>query len=170
MTQKKTLVIGFGNAYCHDDGAGFYIVNELRRRQRIRELQPDEDGLDELGGQFDTIVVHQLVPEIVPVVVNYQLILFVDAHLGSIPDEVRVVQVQEEDRFHAVTHQMSPGLIMSLARKAKGVGLSGYLVSVKGEDFDFGLGLSGSCRSHAQMAVEKILELAGESFSTLTDD
>ena len=159
----NTLVIGFGNAYCHDDGVAFYIINELRRRRGIRELQPDEDGLDELGGQFDTIVVHQLVPEIIPVVVNYQLILFVDAHLGTIPDDVRVVQVQEEHHFHAVTHQMSPGMILSLARKTKGGGLSGYLVSVRGENFDFGLGLSDRCRSHANVAIQKILDLVNGS-------
>ena len=160
---NNVLIIGFGNAYCHDDGVALYVINELRRRRGIRELQPDEDGLDELGGEFDTIVVHQLIPEIVPVVVNYQLILFVDAHLGSIPDDVRVVQVQEENRFHAVTHQMSPGMILRLAREAKGSGISGYLVSVRGENFDFGLGLSDRCRSCANVAIQKILDLVSGS-------
>ena len=119
-----------------------------------------EDGLDELGGQFDTIVVHQLIPEIVPVVVNYRFILFVDAHLGTIPDDVRVVQVQEEHHFHAVTHHMSPGMILNMARETKGVAPSGYLISVRGENFDFGLGLSERCMRHADIATEKILDLA----------
>lgn len=154
------LVIGYGNAYCHDDGVALYVINELRRRRGIRELQPDEDGLDELGGQFDTIVVHQLIPEIVPVVVNYRFILFVDAHLGTIPDDVRVVQVQEEHHFHAVTHHMSPGMILNMARETKGVAPSGYLISVRGENFDFGLGLSERCMRRADIATEKILDLA----------
>ncbi len=34
-----------------------------------------------------------------------------------------------------------------------------YLVSVKGEDFDFGLGLSESCRLRAEMATQRILKL-----------
>jgi hydrogenase maturation protease len=154
------LVIGYGNAYCHDDGVALYVINELRRRRGIRELQPDEDGLDELEGQFDTIVVHQLIPEIVPVVVNYRFILFVDAHLGTIPDDVRVVQVQEEHHFHAVTHHMSPGMILNMARETKGVAPSGYLISVRGENFDFGLGLSERCMRRADIAIEKILDLA----------
>jgi hydrogenase maturation protease len=163
IATKSILVIGFGNVYCHDDGVALYVINELRRRRGIRELQPDEDGLDELEGQFDTIVAHQLIPEIVPVVANYQLVLFVDAHRGSIPDDVRVVQVQEEHHFHAVTHQMSPGMILRLARETKRSGLSGYLVSIRGENFDFGLGLSDQCRSGANVAIRKILELIDAS-------
>jgi hypothetical protein len=34
-----------------------------------------------------------------------------------------------------------------------------HLVSVKGDDFDFGLGLTEPCKLRAEGAVEKILEL-----------
>ena len=148
----RMLVIGYGNAYCHDDGVALYIINQLRRRHGIRELQPDEDGLDELRAHdLDSIMLHQLVPEIVPVVAHYQRVVFVDAHVGSIPDDVRVIRVQEEHRFHAVTHHMSPGMILGMARETKGGAPSGYLVSVRGENFDFGLGLSDPCRLRADM-------------------
>jgi len=70
-----------------------------------------------LGHEFDSIMVHQLVPEVVPVVAHYQCVVFVDAHVGSIPDDVRVIRVQEEYRFHAVTHHMTPGMILSMARE-----------------------------------------------------
>ena len=154
------LVIGYGNAYCHDDGVALYIINELRRRRGIRELQPEEDGLDDLGHEVDSIMLHQLVPEIVPVVARYQRVVFVDAHAGSIPDDVRVIRVQEEHRFHAVTHHMSPGMILNMSRETKGAAPSGYLVSVRGENFDFGLGLSERCMRRADIATEKILDLA----------
>jgi len=155
----RMLVIGYGNAYCHDDGVALVVINELRRRHGIRELQPDEDGLDDLGHEFDSIMVHQLVPEVVPVVAHYQCVVFVDAHVGSIPDDVRVIRVQEEYRFHAVTHHMTPGMILSMARETTGGAPSGYLVSVRGENFDFGLGLSDPCRLRVDGATEKILDL-----------
>ena len=155
----KMLVIGYGNAYCHDDGVALVVINELRRRYGIRELQPDEDGLDDLGHEVDSIMLHQLVPEIVPVVANYQCVVFVDAHVGSIPDDVRVIRVQEEYRFHAVTHHMSPGMLLSMARGTTGHAPSGYLVSVRGENFDFGLGLSDPCKLRVNNAVQQILAL-----------
>ena len=155
----KALIIGYGNAYCHDDGVALYIINQLRRHRGIHQLQPDEDGLDDLGHELDSIMLHQMVPEVVPVAANYQLVVFVDAHVGSIPDDVRVVRVEEEDRFHAVTHHMSPGMILSMIRRTKDVAPPGYLVSVRGKNFDFGLGLSDPCKLCADMAIQKILEL-----------
>ena len=157
--KQPALVIGFGNIYCRDDGVGFYVVNALRRRMGVRELQPDEDGLDELGKDLDTVIVHQLVPEMAPVAANYQAVIFVDAHLGIIPEEIRVVPVHEEFGFHAVTHQMSPGMILATARRVQGTAPTGFLVSIKGEDFDFGLGLTDGCRTRADASVQTILDL-----------
>jgi hydrogenase maturation protease len=156
----RLLVIGYGNPYRRDDGVAFYVVNALRRQQSRRELQPDEDGLDDLGHALDTVMMHQLVPELVPLLSLYGAVVFVDAHVGTIPEEVRRIPVQEERRFHAVTHHMSPGMLLGLAREAKGVAPPGYLVSVRGENFDFGLGLSEACRPRVNLAVEEILNLA----------
>lgn len=156
---REVLIIGYGNAYCHDDGVGLYIINKLRNRLGFRELQPDEDGWDELGQGLATIMVHQLVPEVVPLVSDSQTVIFVDAHMGTIPDDVRVVRVQEEHHFHAVTHHMSPGMVLSMASETKGKTPSAYLVSVRGENFDFGFGITEACKIHADLAVEKILEL-----------
>ncbi len=162
--EDRVLVIGYGNAYCHDDGVALHIINELRRFRDIRELQPDEDGLDELGHNLDSVMLHQLVPEIIPVVANYRLVIFVDAHVGTIPDEVRVVRVEEERGFHAVSHHMSPGMVLRMVREANGVAPVSYLVSVRGENFDFGFGISDTCKLSADIAIKKILDLA-DTFS-----
>jgi hydrogenase maturation protease len=159
----RALIIGYGNTYCHDDGVALVVINELRRLYGLRELQPDEDGLDDLGHEIDSIMLHQLVPEVVPVVANYPCVIFVDAHVGSIPDDVRVIRVQEEYRFHAVTHHMSPGMLLSMARETTGHTSSGYLVSVRGENFDFGLGLSDPCRRRVDGAIRNILDLFKET-------
>jgi len=102
------MIIGYGNTYCRDDGVALYILNAIRKRADLNILQPDEDGLDQLGHPIDTIMVHQLIPELAPHLANYQKVLFIDAHHGTIPEEVRIVPVQEEYGFHAVTHHMSP--------------------------------------------------------------
>jgi len=154
------LIIGYGNAYCHDDGVALYVINELRRLRGVRELPPDEDGLDELGHKLDTVMLHQLIPEIIPVVADYRLVFFIDAHLGTIPEKIRVVRVEEELGFHAVSHHMSPGMVLRMVRETKGIAPVGYLVSVRGENFDFGFGVSDTCKVSADVAVKKILDLA----------
>ena len=156
---KKSLIIGYGNVYCHDDGVSLYIINALRKRSGLRELQPDEDGLDELGHALDTVLLHQLLPEVIPDLTPYQHLVFVDAHKGIIPDDVRVIKVQEEFGFHAVTHHMSPGMLLATIRQTHHFAPKAHLVSVKGDDFDFGLGLTEPCRLRAEVAVQKIMEL-----------
>ena len=157
--KQHILVIGYGNVYCRDDGVGHYVINALRKRMGVRELQPDEDGMDELGKDFDTLLVHQLVPEIASVAAHYHTVVFLDAHTGIIPEEIRVVPVKEEYAFHAVTHHMSPGMLLAMARKVEGTAPPGYLVSIKGNDFNFGLGLTDACRTRADASIQKILDL-----------
>ncbi len=156
------LVIGYGNTYCGDDGVGFYVVNALRSRLGVRELQTDEDGLDDLGHGIDSIMLYQLVPEVAPALSKYRTVVFVDAHLGTVPEDVRVIRVNEEFSFHAVTHHMSPGMLLATARKTNGSAPTGYVVSIRGERFDFGLGLTDECKVRADLAIERILGLAEE--------
>ncbi len=158
---RRTLIIGYGNPYRRDDGVALYVANALRRRQGLRILEPDEDGLDDRGHPLDTVVLHQLLPEIAPILADYELAVFVDAHTGVIPDDMRVLPVQEEYGFQAVTHHMSPGMMLALARAVRGQAPPCALVSIRGEDFDFGEGLTEDCKARADKAVRAILEMAG---------
>ena len=158
-TKGRALIVGYGNPYCRDDGVALFVINALRKASGVRELSPEEDGLDELGHDPDTVMLHQIVPEMTSVIAPYQTLVFVDAHEGIIPDPVRIITVQEEYGFHAVSHHMSPGMLLGLARKAQGASPEGYLVSIKGEDFDFGLGLSEACLGRVETAVLKIREI-----------
>ncbi len=157
---NRLLVIGYGNPYRRDDGVALHVINALRQRIGVRALPPDEDGLDEVGRTMDSVMLHQLLPEMTPLLAEYQRVVFVDAHTGAIPDAVRVVSVEEEYSLEAVTHHMSPGMLLALARLTNGYAPQGYLVSVKGEDFDFGTELSEACRERVDVAVESIRNLA----------
>jgi hydrogenase maturation protease len=156
---NRTLVIGYGNPYRRDDGVAFHVVNDLRQRLGAPSLQPDEDGLDDLGRGVDTIMLHQLIPEIAPALEDYGTIVFVDAHTGAITEDVRLITVEEDYGFQAVTHHMSPGMLLTLARAANGKAPVGYLVSIRGYDFDFGQEISEACKANAKVATQKILDM-----------
>jgi Ni,Fe-hydrogenase maturation factor len=84
-----TLVIGFGNVYRRDDGVALAVLNGIRDRIGRSPLEIDDDGFDELGHEMDTVLLHQLVPELAEMVAPYDLIVFVDAHVGSIDQDLR---------------------------------------------------------------------------------
>jgi hydrogenase maturation protease len=157
---RRTLVAGFGNIYRRDDGAGGYVINALRRRLGRPELTPDEDGFDDLGNEIDTILLHQLVPELAVDVAGYELVVFVDAHVAQIEDDLREEELDACYKQATVSHQLHPCSVLALANQMHGHSPAGVLLSLRGHDFDYGEGLSDETAAIVPGAVDRILDLA----------
>lgn len=159
---QRTLVIGFGNPFRRDDGVALEIINLLRREKDLESIPVEEDGSDRLGGDLDTLMLHQLLPEYAETLGQYARVIFLDAHLGTIPEEVRIIEVEEEYDFHSLTHNVSPGTLLAMTRMTTGKKPRAWLISVKGEDFGFGEGLTEICRRRAEEAVRTIHPLLAQ--------
>jgi len=160
----QTLVVGFGNVYRRDDGVGFVVLNALRERMGRLPLDVDECGYDDLGHELDTLFVHQLVPELAEAVAQYDRVIFVDAHVGVIPDPIREEEVTARYKSATVSHQLHPCSVLALARDLYGGRPRGVLLSVRGYDFDFGDELSPQTAALVSECVDRILaETMGET-------
>lgn len=159
---RRTLVCGFGNPYRRDDGVGRAVVNALRERWGRPPLAPADDGLSDLGHALDTVALHQLVPELAETLAGYDLVIFVDAHVGNVPEAIREERLQAAHRTPFVYHQTHPATVLALAQQMHGRAPAGVLLSLRGYDFDFGEGLSPETAALVPRAVERIVELAGE--------
>ncbi|MGB7620863.1 MAG: hydrogenase maturation protease, partial [Terriglobia bacterium] len=62
---SKILVIGYGNTLRGDDGAGPRVAEMIARR----------------FPQVDSLVLHELQPELAEAVSGYEEVIFVDAHV-----------------------------------------------------------------------------------------
>ncbi len=158
---KRTLVIGFGNVHRRDDGAGFVVLNALREEMGRPPLDADDDGYDDLGHGIDTLLLHQLVPDLAETVAPYDLVIFVDAHVGIIPELLREEEVIARYEATIVPHQLHPGMVLALAHELFGSHVRGVLLSIRGYDFDFGEGLSAQTAALVPPAVTRVLALAG---------
>ncbi|MBN1487075.1 MAG: hydrogenase maturation protease [Anaerolineae bacterium] len=156
---KHTLIAGFGNTYRRDDGAGRAVVNALREYLERPALEPLDDGFDDLGNQVDTIVLHQLVPELAEVVKDYELVIFVDAHVGSIPEEIREVTIDAEFTTPFVSHQFHPATVLALAQQMSGHAPECVLISLRGYNFDFGEELTAETQALVKPTTERIIGL-----------
>ncbi len=158
---KKTLVVGFGNLYRRDDGAGRAVVNRLRQHLDREPLDPLDDGFDDLGHQVDTVVMHQLVPELAETLSDYELVVFVDAHVGAtIPEPLHEERLEVVHRTPFVYHQTHPSTVLALTRQMFDRVPEAVLVSLLGHDFDFGEGLSEKTAALVEPAVVRVLALA----------
>jgi hydrogenase maturation protease len=160
VSAERILVVGVGNTYRRDDGVAMAVVDALRVGLGRAPLGPLDDGFDDLGHRIDMVILHQMVPELAEMLGDYDLVVFVDAHVPDLPDPL--YQQQIEVAYHApfVYHQTHPATVLELARRLHGRAPQGVLLSVRGHDFDFGEGLSPATAQLVPHAVDRILALA----------
>ncbi len=125
-----TLIIGYGNPLCGDDGIGVIAAEQL----------------DELltGAEFpvQVIIAHQLLPEMVIDIAAAEFVLFIDAAVGDIPGEIRVAPVEPEPPGVYVGHTFTPHTLIGLAQTVGGSAPRAVLVTITGGVFDLGAPLS----------------------------
>jgi len=161
----KKLVIGFGNIYRRDDAVAFVVLNAIREHFGRPLLASDEDGYDDLGHEIDTLFLHQLVPELAELISGYDLVIFIDAHVGAIPESIREEQLEICFKPGTVFHQLLPSTVLSMTQEIYGHCPAGVLLSIKGHDFDFGEELSPETAALVPQATSRVLELLASSLT-----
>lgn len=158
---NRTLVIGFGNLDRADDGVAYEVINALRRRLGQEKLPEEETGLDNLGRDVDSIFLSQLTPELMEVLADYDRLVFVDAHVYHDAQDLHCSSVSPEAASLTFTHHMTPSMLLALMKAILNREPTGYLVSVRGYDFDFHRDLSEQTKSQVDPAADFILTWLG---------
>ena len=156
---SRTLVIGFGNIDRQDDGVAFDVVNAVRQHRGQKPLSADETGMEALGAQVDSIFCLQLAPDLLDVAEPYDRLVFVDAHVQPDAEDVYCVPVQPEYASATFTHHMTPALFLALLQVLRGREPEGWIVSVRGHQFDFEQGLSPETEQMVSPAVRAVVRL-----------
>lgn len=154
---KRTLVLGFGNVDRQDDGAAYWVIQALRRHLQQPPLRPEETGLEDLGRRVDCAFLAQLGPEVLDVAVDYDRLVFVDAHVQPDWEDLRCAPVEPEQPVAMLTHHLTPGLFMALLQALYGCAPDAVVVSLRGHQFDFGQGLSPGTAALIEPALTEIL-------------
>ncbi|HIC93914.1 MAG TPA: hydrogenase maturation protease [Anaerolineae bacterium] len=141
---SRVLVIGYGNPSRRDDGVGHYVVKALRRRS---------------GEVVDVLSFHQLVPELAERVADYDLVIFVDAHTNAYGEGLEIRPLRPDQGPSALSHHVRPEMVLAMAKALYGGEPRAFVFSIRGYDFGFGTELSEGTRKHADMAIERILEM-----------
>ncbi len=143
------LIFGYGNPSRGDDALGPLVLKNITRRDDV-ELLTDfqlqiEHSLDMLGRE---------------------LILFIDASVASSPPlEFRQLEnIAPKAAPAYTTHQLTPNQLLTIS-----LGIHQqpapppYLLSIRGEHFELGAGLSGEAETNLQMAIEWVERLLSDA-------
>lgn len=125
----KVLIVGYGNPLRGDDGVGQVVAGLLA-----------EDFADS-----DTRVIgcHQLMPELAESLAEAELAVFIDVIAEGRPGAVAVNRLQAEPPpSSGLVHHVDPRALLAMAEKLYGRRPGAFLVSVVGQSFELGDGLS----------------------------
>lgn len=167
---KRTIIIGYGNIHRTDDGAAYEIINAVRNLLGQKALNEDETGLENLGGRIDSVFLPQLTPEIIEILVAYDMVVFVDAHVGASKNDIDCSEIRPENSYSTFTHHMTPSMLLAFLHVLYQHDPTGYMVSVKGHDFDFKRELSARTGELVHPTSEKIFRVLQDQSMTLTEN
>lgn len=141
---KNNLIIAYGNPLRRDDGIG-WIVGE--------KLMESADSLN-----ADIRIEHQLTPELAETISHYHHVILVDAGIEGVPGEVRTfpVRAKEDVSTQAFSHHFTPSSLLRMSALLFGVTPRLHLVTICGEDFGYGEGLSETVASRIPEILDAI--------------
>ena len=152
---KKLLLIGYGNPDREDDGVAWHILRELSKKLGLDAPESYEDDFPE-SEIIDFAFYLQLTPEMAEDISEYEYVGFIDAHTGSIPEPVRLIQVESEFQASPFTHHLTPQSLLSMCETIYGRKPDASLLSVLGYRFLFTRQLSEETAALVQQAVDLI--------------
>jgi hydrogenase maturation protease len=157
------LCLGYGNPDREDDGVAWHILSRLAAKMKI----PFPYTVDEFeftpGGKVDLVYSLQLYPELAEIISQYPRLCFIDAHTGSVPEEIHQENLRPAQQTSPFTHHLSPATLLDLVQTIYHQNPPSILVSVRGYSFKFTQQLSHKTNLLADLAVKQILTWIGES-------
>ncbi|MCU0560899.1 MAG: hydrogenase maturation protease [Desulfobacterales bacterium] len=156
----RAVVMGLGNPDRGDDGVAFHVVNRLRRRLGAPPLDDGDTGLGAAAAEAAVLFFRQLVPELVLDVGGCSRLVFVDAHVPAEPRAIVCSRIGPQARWApGLTHALPPEGFLWLLQAFAGRAPESFLVSVRGERFDFTRKLSPTPAALVDPAAGVVLNL-----------
>jgi hydrogenase maturation protease len=147
------LLIGYGNSFRRDDGAGPALA------RMIKEMDPRDD--------LRVITTHQLGPELAEEMAAPEVtaVIFMDAaesahfdHMPHVCDALPRV-LDYDPCSSCFGHHFSPAVVMTYAMFLYGMHPPAWLISIPGHDFGFGEGFSEKTEQVLSLALENAIAL-----------
>lgn len=126
MTTKTTpyvTIIGYGNPSRGDDGAGWWVGEEIERRW---------------GDKVEVVLLHQLDVVLADQFQKCDVVIFIDAEKTDRSTGRSLERVYPNNELKEITHTLNPETILALAATLYDAKPEAYLVTVCASRFEVG--------------------------------
>lgn len=156
---KKILIIGYGNPDREDDGVAWHVLCNVAQRLNRPVPEDYQEGFPETNENPELFFELQLIPENAEIVGLADLVFFVDAHTGNIPEDLQAKPLSPFYQASPFTHHLTPETCLSLAETIYGKSPEAYLITIRGFEFGFSRSLSPKTQELAAEASDKIFKM-----------
>ena len=155
---SETWIVGYGNRYRKDDGIGPYVAEELYPLLKHRK------GIHIQGlPQLDVALLEDLK--------NADLLILVDATMVELAQGWKWIEIEPAlEELPHWTHHVAPPLFLGMLQSIYHRFPRTRLISVQGEDFEFGEGLTRKAAMRAKKAISGIMDFLNEKGMKDADD
>jgi hydrogenase maturation protease len=137
-------IIGYGNPFRRDDGIGAFVA------ERVRTM---------LGREARILCFRELDPVVLEHMRDSDLVILVDATVESLGEGMEWRRVRPEGSgFGHTTHHFKPSLLLNLLSSLHDREPETWLLSIQGDDFGHGEGLTKEARARAVKACRQIAD------------
>lgn len=159
----KILLFGYGNIDRQDDGVAWHILRGVADHYHIPLPVFPEETTSQITEYLTFSYALQLTPESAEWVSQFDKVVFIDAHTGSVEEPLHIVNLDPNFQTSPFTHHLTPQTCLALAESLYGKAPSAMLISVRGYEFDFSQQLSAQTGELAIQAVRKIVSIIDPS-------
>jgi hydrogenase maturation protease len=149
--KPRTLIIGLGNEYRHDDAVGLVVARRLRQAapKSVRVLEETGEGASLLESWQDA-----------------EMVILIDAvQSGAAPGTLHRLdahaQPMAKEFFRFSTHAFGLAEAVELGRALGRLPPRLIVYGIEGKSFEAGVGLSPEVEAAAQVVVERVLGEVG---------
>lgn len=159
-SRRRVLIIGYGNSWMCDDGAGPAVVERLARATELDALQA--------SGRLRLMSCMQLLPELALEWADVDRVVLIDAAIGLAPGALRIHRIEPTQsqpipgaagsNAPSLVHRWSPGTLASLALAMQGRCARIAAYTIGGELFEPGAYLSPQVGQTVTKLAEKLVK------------
>ena len=140
-SEKKILVVGYGNTLRGDDGIGQIIAD------KIEELKIPN---------VETLALHQLTPDLAGSCSEYRGIIFIDASEDVSQNEVQVFDLSPAEEAAQIEHAMTPQNLLRLSKDLYSAFPPSFCIVIPARKFEFSEELSPVTKASIEPAINII--------------
>ncbi len=156
--RRRMLIYGYGNPGRQDDGLGKALID-------LVESQIPKEYLEYITLETG----YQLQVEDVTIIIEHDLILFVDASMDDKIKDFDIDIVTADEKATFTMHSVSPGFILALYETLYGNPPPAYLLQIRGYEWEMEEILSPGAQKNLGKAWSALREII-KNPDLLTDD